>query len=75
MTWQPIETAPKDGTRVLVFWADGRKCPVDVSWYWDHHDIEYGKVVRTYQRWMSNRYAANGPPPTHWMPLPKPPIE
>ena len=59
--WQPIETAPKDGTRVLLFFP-GFVIPV---WVGDWHEgwrPEYG--VRT-------------PPieddPTHWMPLPAPP--
>jgi hypothetical protein len=75
MNWQPIETAPKDGTRVLLFWLAGL--------YGSRH-IEFG-------RWDDDKYARKGPrpywtgerpnnasayrasQPTHWMPMPEPP--
>lgn len=61
--WRSIESAPKDGTRVLVVdggavgeaWFDS-----DYGWYWEH------------THWTD----AVGPGsimPTHWMPLPSPP--
>ncbi len=59
--WQPIESAPKDGTRLLVF------SPVDgvVSSHWE------GGVWQGLP-WRSPRNAAKAAP-THWMPLPSPP--
>ena len=53
--WQPIETAPKDGTRMLMFWPYWRSDPVIGQW-----DGE----------WYSECQLADGPGPTHWMPLP-----
>jgi hypothetical protein len=32
--WQPIETAPRDGTRVLVW---GPHDPEPDIWFWDKH--------------------------------------
>jgi hypothetical protein len=57
--WQPIDTAPKDGDRILIFgkW-DG---VVSARWIGEPHNIwliEPGSVARD---------------PTHWMPLPEPP--
>ncbi len=64
--WQPIETAPKDGTEILVCitynlpddewetvqWVDGWRSG---KWF-RYHDKIYIPF-----------------PPTHWMPLPPPP--
>lgn len=58
--WQPIATAPKDGTRVLLWWPHWREYPVTGRYFhgeWDCiHKCEGDDV-----------------PPTHWMPLPDPP--
>jgi hypothetical protein len=65
--WQPIETAPKDGTRILAY------CP-------NHPDV--GSITRvTWWRQAKDGHGFIGWgefneqywPPTHWMPLPAPP--
>jgi hypothetical protein len=48
--WQPIETAPRDGTRVLL-WDGGPEAYIG---YWSGDS------------WISY--------PSHWMPLPDPPV-
>jgi hypothetical protein len=62
-SWQPIETAPKDGSPILAYQPDGG-CVV-ISW------VEYfdGGGVWTVD-WVDG---AEPPTPTHWMPLPEPP--
>ena len=71
--WQPIETAPKDGTAVMVYpgtWS-GRSASI-AKWesdkyakkprpYWSRDD-DFGRVTFSREH-----------PPTHWMPLPPPP--
>ena len=61
--WQPIETAPKDGSDVLVWWPDWMAQPIRVAHYEQRHDI-----------WLTGRDSA-AQPPTHWMPLPAAPGE
>lgn len=71
--WQPIETAPKDGTPILVF-GKPQKHPNLESWYdgsaiftaeWDAIDESFCILGGD---WL-------GPfiDPSHWMPLPAPP--
>lgn len=59
--WQPIETAPKDGKKILVLAAPG----IYIAWWsdgnWEDH-----------QRMFNGGAALK---PTHWMPLPAPPEE
>lgn len=68
--WQPIETAPKDGTRIALF--QGGKFTTG-QWSED----EYTKKPRPY--WATDRGQILGKTfdrscqPTHWMPLPEPP--
>ena len=67
MEWQPIETAPKDGTRVLLIDADDAGTVCWGEWSdWDEvpecRDI--GDIG------CNGQYDYQ---PTHWMPLPSPP--
>lgn len=73
--WQPIETAPKDGTKILLGyfpgaskdWPDWSSAPE--SWrcaFWN----------RTKQKWIEGKTYLSSEgfySPTHWMPLPQPP--
>lgn len=63
MTWQPIDTAPDDGTLVLVacgqdIWISSRK---------------KGKCVNGFPTGWNWAIPSVYHQPTHWMPLPKPP--
>ncbi len=67
MKWQPIETAPKDGTPILAYRGDHYKSfgHVQVTyWRTAAHKVGYIGWGEFNQRWW---------PPTHWMPLPEPP--
>ena len=74
--WQPIETAPKDGTQILLcraFDADGNRIePLGIfaqcAQWWG---IEEGWVVYC----SMVREPLLHFEPTHWMPLPQPPTE
>jgi hypothetical protein len=69
MAWQPIETAPKDGTRILL--SDGET--VDTA-CWGRIDMGGGKgwqrFVNVGGEWNDYGEFDN---PTHWMRLPQPP--
>ena len=65
--WQPIETAPRDGTEILLGYfleAGGGGRPSVAFW----HDI--------HKKWCGNEGLLNAEgyfSPTHWQPLPIPP--
>lgn len=61
--WQPIETAPKDGERILVVWLGD----VDIA-FWN---IEQ----ENWEQWPNGDFVCDTDEITHWMPLPKPPKE
>lgn len=61
--WQPIESAPKDGERVLL-WGLGFLVMLG-QWA--------GLGDYAGPQWWSVTGVAIVPPPTHWMPLPQPP--
>lgn len=76
--WQPIETAPKNGTYVLLYgepWDDGRpsaqvarwKAERREEWEYVNADTQKRRVVED-GWWECELYA------THWMPLPAPPV-
>jgi hypothetical protein len=58
MSWQLIETAPRDGTKVLAGWDSGA---VYIARWDGFHGV-----------WVDGR-SSFSEPPTHWMTLPKPP--
>jgi hypothetical protein len=66
--WQPIETAPKDGTEILGFkrWSalDGLPCMLIVKWLDAKHSDE--QISDFHETWSHG--AIEGL--THWMPLP-----
>jgi hypothetical protein len=74
--WQPIETAPKDGTPILIWQPDRDPKPNDG--YCDDHRYAIGYWRLAHPGWTinatpwGNRNSASVNP-THWMPLPEPP--
>lgn len=81
MKWQPIETAPKDGTSIML--SNG----VDVAeGHWIHEE-PYILERRDMDGHYLGQNESDGfdgwidfgggmlPEPTHWMPLPPPPNE
>ena len=60
MKWQPIETAPKDGSMLLLFNEDGKYNAASWSEKNQRFINQYGFIV---------------PYTTHWMYLPEPPEE
>src|SRR5882672_593597 len=79
--WQPIETAPRDGTWFVICNAEDDRDGYEVGCYdpymtTDYIETEpgsdvYRKVKRSSYDWtgFNNFHRA-----THWMPLPKPPV-
>jgi len=69
--WQPIDTAPKDGTSVLLYGI----------WSGEVHGSanEYSilQASFSFKNWLvegGEYYCAYVINPTHWMPLPAPPV-
>lgn len=67
--WQPIESAPRDGTKVLCF-APGKKRPVYAMDKVATTQVDFVKV--SINKWWAER-PDNAY--THWMLLPAPPKE
>ena len=79
--WQPIETAPKDGSAFLAYGVhdhEGHTAAGRITWdigdhwwaiiLWDTWRPNLGK------RWVFSKDGfATWSAPTHWMPLPEPP--
>lgn len=62
--WQPIETAPKDGTLVDLWLSSGDTKRI-TGCYWSESGLCWTDGDRYY---LKGRVQ-----PTHWMPLPEPP--
>src|SRR5258706_3388251 len=86
--WQPIETAPKDGTLVMLYLPqrDNLKSYIGVG-YWEDYGrytppggrvYRYGQLVKEEgeDSYSVKKWYISGwpdPKPTHWIPLPDPP--
>lgn len=82
--WQPIETAPKDGTEIIVGMDMATVWVVHVAFWvqvdedmklmgdWSDSDTGWWSYIRgsVTQEKLEGIYE-----PTHWMPLPKPPVD
>lgn len=66
MEWMPIETAPKDGTDILIFEPCSDLCQYNIIYVVHYSDKSW---VESAGEMYSVFY------PTHWMPLPEPPKE
>jgi hypothetical protein len=66
VSWQPIETAPKDGQRVDLLLANRERVTdahwTGASWFSPNWRYDCGSEIRE-----------GDPQPTHWIPLPEPP--
>lgn len=78
--WQPIETAPRDGT-VIDLWIECRLQVVNsyrapnCTWVdIDDRRLVYSGWVITNNQWFPDHFLSTELlVPTHWMPLPEPP--
>ena len=63
--WQPIETAPKDGTLIVAV--------VNCYHTLEKHTEQFAVVFFNDGNWVSEHPLSGGYDPTHWMTLPDPP--
>ena len=78
MNWKPIETAPRDGSRVIIAcYSDSMgEWLVTEGWWATPH--EYAGLRQCYWMYKDNRVMLDasihdGLGASHWMPLPSPP--
>ncbi|WP_332822457.1 hypothetical protein [Stutzerimonas kunmingensis] len=73
MSWQPIETAPKDGREIWV----GDRCSIRIAFWLDgaayEHRGSIGGGWRDHAKAEARDLADLHFTPTHWQPLPDPP--
>ena len=66
LEWFPIESAPKDGTKLLLYIGEGVE-PFQVVGYFDKDNQD------KFHGWVDVYDGIDLPLPTHYMPLPHPP--
>ena len=67
--WQPIETAPKDGTRIIIFMGAPWARIVTVRWFDLWENWQEGDFPEDHEEYCG----IGSEVPTHWMPLPPAP--
>jgi hypothetical protein len=71
ITWQPIETAPKDGTRVLlVVRPEGYGPVVCGGCFMVRRSYRFDQIQSESARWEFDLNYGGDDRPSHWMPLP-----
>ena len=73
LKWQPIETAPKDGTEIIgLYYNGGIEC-VRLMWYMSAEEAVSVGECRDDEGWWSIRSSVTQEmvKPTHWISLPK----
>jgi hypothetical protein len=76
--WQPIETAPKDGSVIFV-WAEGHTWPEAAKWF--EYDPEVTEQVDAFGTWifadgvLADLAGFEEGSLSHWTPLPAPPVQ
>ena len=61
--WITIDTAPLDGTDIILGFARHKRPPVIAGWFGDGAWVEYDSCNNIKGK------------PTHWQPVPKPPVQ
>jgi hypothetical protein len=69
--WHPIETAPRDGTEMLIFLGPPWSRVEKARYYEPWNNWQVGIVPSDPVR--EEHYGIGFAIPTHWMPLPEPP--
>jgi hypothetical protein len=65
--WQPIETAPRDGAWFLGYWPEAGVLPARITpTQWEEWTADGARFVDIADHLFEQ--------PTHWMPLPEPPL-
>lgn len=75
MEWQPIETAPKDGTKIIGLMKDGLVGTITSQRYhtWKKDEDGTPLFVRYWTWDKQDQLMPVHFDVTHWMPLPEPP--
>lgn len=79
--WRDIDTAPKDGTWVLLYdpmansliYTGTWDAKFDSNWNYESDNLEYKGAWTSYQAQSFGHEEYATLQPTHWMPLPDPP--
>lgn len=69
--WQPIETAPKDGTRILACWADSPEHTI-IEWF-EYKLVDVSGTWCQRQSGLGSDCGYEDSAFSHWMPLPEMP--
>ncbi len=66
MNWKPIESAPKDGTKILLYYPDEENAIT--SGWWEEDRKIWNPIALPYHG--CGCCGENNSEPTHWMELP-----